>query len=347
MFKKLFISILVLCSISLNVFAMNSDNPFAKNEILEIGGNVQWQIDKKSGKAEKTSAEHKGVYYHLGFDNKQITLFVSNDAAGKSPKKFTQFEILDVQIDGKQSSMFKWCLSNQQRHSRFLQQGLNVKSNVCVIDGAAGKFIMRLNKDTLSSLQKSSRLEITIEPYRTPLVVSFDTSDFNDMYVALNAHTAVAAPVAVRAAPASIKTPVPIQTCKTSAPAKYKNIKSIEYSCTDAAAKRAAEASIAKQVASENEKAKKLAAEKEKQRKLAEAKKQKEAAEKLKKEKALAAEATAIAASQAQQAKIGDEIALKMIKVCEKYWSKGEHRCYCQKYIESAPAEIQANSTCE
>jgi hypothetical protein len=322
---------------------MKSDNPFAKNEILEIGGNVQWQIDKKSGKAEKTSAEHKGVYYHLGFDNKQITLFVSSDAAGKSPKKFTQFEVLDVQIDGKQSSIFKWCLSNQQRHGRFLQQGLNVKSNVCVIDGAAGIFIMRLNKDTLTSLQKSSRLEITIEPYRTPLVVSFDTSDFNKMYMALNTK----ATVAVKAAPTPVRKPVLVKTCKTSAPAKYKNIKSLEYSCADAAAKRAAEASIARQITSEKEKAKKLAAEKEKQRKLAAAKKQKEAAEKLKKEEALAVEAAAIAASQAQQAKISDEIALKMIKVCEKYWSKGEHRCYCQKYIESAPSEIQASSTCE
>ncbi len=41
------------------------------------------------------------------------------------------------------------------------------------------------------------------------------------------------------------------------------------------------------------------------------------------------------------------EIAQKMIKMCEKYWSKGEHRCYCQKYIEYAPDDIQKNSTCK
>ena len=163
----------------------------------------------------------------------------------------------------------------------------------------------------------------------------------------LNTNAAVAVPVAVKAAPAPVKKQAPVKKCRASAPAKYKNIKSFEYNCADAAAKRTAEGSIAKQITSEKEKAKKLAAEKEKQRKLAEAKKQKEAAEKLKKDEALAVESAAIAASQAQQAKISDEIALKMIKVCEKYWSKGEHRCYCQKYIESAPSEIQANSTCE
>ena len=67
----------------------------------------------------------------------------------------------------------------------------------------------------------------------------------------------------------------------------------------------------------------------------------------LKKEEALAAEAAAVAASQANQAQLGSEISQKMIKVCEKYWSKGEHRCYCQKYIQHAPSEIQASSTCQ
>lgn len=347
MFKKLFVSIFILCSISSNIFAGNSENPFAKNNVLEVGDNAHWQIDKDSGQAVKTSAENEGAYYHLGFDNKQIRLYVSSDTAGKKPKKFSGFEILNVEIDGQQSSVFKWCLNNQQRHNRFLQQGLNVKSSVCVVDGAAGAFNMRLNKDTLVLLQKSSRLEITIKPYRTPLVLSFDTSDFKDMYMALNAKATVSAPVAVKAAPTSVKKPVAVKKCQVSAPAQYKNIKSLEYNCANTAAKRTAEASIAKQVNSENEKAKKLAAEKEKQRKLAEAKKKKQVAEQLEKERILAAEAVALAASEAKQVAIGGEIAQKMIKVCEKYWNKGEHRCYCQKYIESAPAEIQASSTCE
>ena len=97
----------------------------------------------------------------------------------------------------------------------------------------------------------------------------------------------------------------------------------------------------------EKERQRKLAAEKEKQRKLAEEQKQKALAAKLKEEERLQAEAAAIAASQAKQAQIDSEITQKMVGVCEKYWNKGEHRCYCQKYIDHAPAIIQASSTCE
>ena len=67
----------------------------------------------------------------------------------------------------------------------------------------------------------------------------------------------------------------------------------------------------------------------------------------MKQEELLRAEAAAIAASQAKQAKIGGEITMKMVRVCKKYWDKGEHRCYCQKYIEHAPKSIQESSTCE
>ena len=123
-------------------------------------------------------------------------------------------------------------------------------------------------------------------------------------------------------------------------------MKSVEYDCDNAAEKKGAEARITKLVNQKKAKEHKLAAESERRRKLAEEKKQKELEEKLKQEELLQAEATAIAASEVKQAKIGGEIAQKMIKMCEKYWSKGEHRCYCQKYIEHAPAKIQANSTC-
>ena len=104
---------------------------------------------------------------------------------------------------------------------------------------------------------------------------------------------------------------------------------------------------MSKSVAAEKEKQRKLAAEKEKQRKLAEEKQQQELAAKLKQEELLQVEAAALAASQAKQAELGGEITQKMLKVCEKYWNKGEHRCYCQKYIEHAPKSIQASSTCE
>jgi hypothetical protein len=344
MFSRFFIPLFVFC-FCLNVAVAANDNPFAKNESVDIGKDIGWKIDKKASLATKTGSDEEGNYYHLQFDNKQLKLLISGDAAGADPKGFTQLEIKDVKIDGEQSTVFKWCLNNQQKHNRFLQQGLSVKKNICTVNGGAGVFTMSLNKDTLASLKKASSLSIMLKPYRTQLDLKYDISDFNNMYLAMNTRSApTLAAVATKPAVAAAK---PRKTCKAAAPAKFKNIKPVAYNCNDAAAKSKAEADITKLVNQEKAKQKKLAAEKEKQRKLAEEKKQRELAEKLKREEQLKAEAAALAASQAKQAQIGDEIADKMVKMCEKYWSKGEHRCYCQKYIDRAPSEIQASSTCK
>ena len=346
MFKRFYV--FVLFFLSFNVFAV-SDNPFAKSDVLTVGKDVAWTIDKKAMLATKT-AKNEGTYYHLRFDNKQLRLSITSDAAGARPKSFNQLEVKDFSIDGEQSSLFKWCLANQERHKRFLQQGLQVKKGICAIDGTAGSFIIKLNKDTLVALQKGTRLAIMLKPFRTPLELNYDISDFDDMYLALNAKPApVAAPVAaavpvVKAPPVAVK---PKKKCWAGAPPQYKNIKSVGYDCDDASSKMKAETQVAKLVDQEKEKQRKLAAEKEKQRKLAEEQKKKELAAKLKEEERLQAEAAAIAASQAKQAQIDSEITQKMLGVCEKYWNKGEHRCYCQKYIEHAPASIQASSTCK
>ncbi len=138
-----------------------------------------------------------------------------------------------------------------------------------------------------------------------------------------------------------------IKICQVQAPKKYNNIKSVDYNCDDAVAKNNAENEVIALVDQEHAKEKKLLAEKNRQRKLAEEKKQKALAEKLKQEQILQAEAAAIAASQAKQAQINDEITQKMLNVCKKFWDKGEHRCYCQKYIEHSPVSIQASSRCE
>ena len=327
---------------------MKSDNPFAKNESLNIGKDVAWDIDKDAVQSTKTASDGKGNYYHLMFDNKQLRLMISSDANGSKLKQFSQLEIKDVKVDGKQSPLFKWCLNNQERHSRFLQQGLNIKKSVCVINGNSGTFIMNLNKDTLLSLQNGSRLLILLKPFRTPFELNYDISDFKDMTLALNAKPAavVAVPVVEKKA-AAVVTPKKKKKCWAGPPAKYKNINSVEYDCADVAARNDAEAWVIKLVNQEKAKEKKLAEENEKQRELANSKKQKELAEKSKQNEKLQAEAAAIAASQAKQAQLGDEIAQKMISVCDKFWSKGEHRCYCQKYIEHAPSNIKESSTCK
>ncbi len=351
MFNRFFVSLFIMCVFSFNVSAKNNNNPFAKTESLHIGKDISWEIDNKAVLATKSISDGKGNYYHLQFDNKQLELSISSDADGLSPKKFSQLEIKDVKIDGKQNPLFRWCLNNQQRHNRFLQQGLKVKKNICTVNGNAGNFVMQLNKNTLISLQQGAELLILLKPFRTPLELHYDISDFKDMYVALNTKPE---PFAAKEVSAKVVVEKPKRTitvekkkCWANPPVKYKNIKPVKYDCDDVREKMNAEAWVTKQVNQKKAKEQKLAAESERQRKLAEQKKQKELAEKLKQEELLQAEAAAIAASEEKQAEIGGEIAQKMVKVCDKYWSKGEHRCYCQKYIEHAPAEIQANSTCK
>ncbi|HHJ35852.1 MAG TPA: hypothetical protein ENJ87_08800 [Gammaproteobacteria bacterium] len=353
MFNRFYLPFLLLFMMSTSVLAVNSNNPFARNKSINIGKDISWEINKDSMVATKSAGDDKGNYYHLRFDNRQLELFISSDPDGDQPKNFTQLEIKDVKIDGKQSPLFKWCLNNQQRHSRFLQQGLSVKKNICEVDSSSGSFVMHLNSDTLAALKNGNRLSIMIKPYRTPLDLTYDISDFKDMFLVLNTK-----PVPVVAAPADKAVEMPGKKCWAGPPAKYKNIKSVEYDCDDTAARNDAEKWVIKLVNQERAKDQKLATEKaavaaeknrerERLRKAAEEKKKKQAALKLKQDEVLQAEAAAIAASVAKQAQIGDEITQKMLKVCNKYWSKGEHRCYCQKYIDHAPAEIKAKSTCE
>ena len=325
-------------------FSASASNPFSKSESLDIGKDISWQLDKKTGVATKTKADIKGSYYHLQFDNKQLELFISSDAKGLSIKKYDQLDIKDVKIDGTRSVLFQWCLDNQESQDRFLQQGLKVKSDVCVSDGSKGSFVMRLDGGTLASLKSGRELTIVMKPFRTPLELHFDLVDFKTMVSELNAK-----PVPVVASIASVSvipttSVAPKKICFSKPPAKYKSISSIEYNCADNAAKRAADNKIdsqVKQQKSAEEKQRKLAAEKQRQEQAA------AQAAKLEQEKTIQAEAAAIAASEAKQAEIGGEITMKMVSMCEKYWNKGEHRCYCQKYIEYAPSEIQANSSCQ
>jgi len=140
------------------------------------------------------------------------------------------------------------------------------------------------------------------------------------------------APVAVTAAPK----PKPKAKCKIGPPEGFSEVKTVAYDCDNVAARIKAKAAVDSKVDEIREQRKLAAAEAERKRKQELAKK-----EQLKKEQ------EALAASAATQAELSTDIAKKMIAVCEKKWAEGEHRCYCQKYIQFAPASIQANSSCK
>lgn len=347
MFNRILTALFILCLFSLNVSAKNSDDPFAKHQILDVGTDVRWNIDKTAMLATKSAGDDRGAYYHLSFNNKQLELIVSSDANGLSPKSFNNLEVKAFKIDGKQAPLFVWCLNNQQRHNRFLQQGLSVKRNICEIKGEAGQFVIHLNRDTLTALQNGQRLTIVIKPFRTPIKLSYDISDFEEMTLVLNARSKpIAGNPAVGVSAQAVAVSA-AEKCWAKPPEKYKTIKAIDYSCADATAKLDAETGINNQVnqkiADDKALADQRSAEIEKQRKQAEEIARQEQAAKLKQAELDAA----VAASAAKQVEIGDDISNKMVAMCDKYWKKGEHRCYCQKYIEYAPDDIQKNSSCE
>ena len=341
--QRFFIALAAFC-LSASVIARSSDNPFEKGTSVNIGSDATWVITDKTA---TRSGSDSGTFYHLLYDRKQLRLRITSSAEDSeaAAKHHDQFAVNDVLLDGKRLPVFQWCLNNQERHKRFLQQGLKVKKEVCKNRGEVGTFSMRLNVATLDMLKKGKKLTYDLKPYRSDVEVTFDISDFSDVVAKLNTREApVVAKPALKSAPVVIATPV--KKCKASPPTDFAEVKAVEYNCEDAAAKTKATASVDAAVSKESERREIVAAENEKKRLAAEkAKADKLAAQKVAEEN-LAAEQAMLAASAAQQQAISSKIAVKMIAVCQKKWDKGEHRCYCEKYIDHAPKAIQESSTC-
>ena len=336
-----------------------SNNPFNKAITVTAGSDVQWQYgDQTATKSVKSS---DGSWYHLFYDGLKLRLRVTTSASDSeaSAKQFNELAVKDIKVDGKRLKVFQWCLNNQEKHNRFLQQGLKVKKDICQNMGGQGTYVMRLTKDAIASLDQGDTLLFDLKPYRTAVHVKFDISDFGeankefkrqvDAVMAAAAEEAAQKEAAAAAAAAAVAAPVaaPVVAapvvkpkCKAEPPKGYAGLKAIEYDCDDAAAKSKATAEIDSQVASIDEQRKKAAAEAERKRKEAEA-------ARLAQEEALKKEQEALAASAAVQAELSSDITNKMLAVCQKQWDDGKNRCYCNKYIEFAPSHIKPNPDCQ
>ena len=313
------------------VFA--NDNPFERGESIDIGSDSQWQINNKTA---TRSGSGSGGFYHLFYDRKQLRLRITDGAEDNegAAKKYQHFAVEDVQVDGKRLPIFQWCLGNQQKHSRFLEQGLKVKQGVCNNQGEKGAFILRLNAATLDILKNGKKLSFKIRPFRSSIRVNFNISDFSDVVAKLSAKVKLTKKVPSPAAKA-----VAVKKCKVMPPKNFTVIKPAEYACNDAIAKAGAEASIAAMVK-----------ERKRQVQLAAERKQKAAAKELADKKAaeekLAAEQAALAATEASQKEVSSDITNKMLAVCKKKWDVGEHRCYCEEFLVHAPVGIESDPTC-
>ena len=356
---RLIVSLAILIS-SGQVIASN--NPFDRAVQVTAGHDVNWQFGEQT--ATKSAKGSDGTWYHLFYDGLRLRLRLTGSAEDSQygARQFEDFAVNDVRIDGKRLDVFQWCLNNQDKHSRYLQQGLTVRKEVCQNLGEQGTFVMRLTKDTIAALENGSSIEYELKPYRTTVNVKFSIADFalvgaefsrqqeaklaairaqeqraiEEAKAKAKAAALLAAPPAVVAAPK----PRPKPKCRISPPEGYADIEPIAYDCDNVAARINAQASVDLKVEEASLQRKKAAAEAERKRKAAEA-------ARLAREEALRQEQAALEASAAIQAELSSDIMKKMLAVCEKNWAEGEHRCYCQKYIEHAPAEIRANSECD
>lgn len=316
-----------------------NDNPFDKGVDISIGSEREWVIKDK---AMTRSGSEADDFYHLSYDRKQLRLRITDSANDDetSARQYQQFTVEDMQVDGQRLPLFQWCLANQEDHARFLQQGLKVKQDVCVNQGEQGTFTMRLNAATLEALNNGRLLSFKLKPFRLPVNVNIDISDFSTAATGL---TAALQPVQKAKAVAPVKRAM-VKKCNASPPKGFEKINSLEYVCADAAAKTKAEADIKAQVEKIRAIETKRAAKKELERKQAEA----ELAEKQQAEQArLAAEQAALAEIEASKSQVNAEITDKMLALCMKKWQKGQHRCYCEKFLEHAPAGIASDASCD
>jgi hypothetical protein len=339
----------LLC-VAAQVNAAVDSNPFSKEKHFDFGTDIAWNTTSES--MTKT-AFAEDTYYHLFFDGRQLRLRITTAAADddSSAKSFDALAINDIMVDGKRNAIFQWCLNNQERHSRFLQQGLSVKKDICINDGAHGVYTMQLNQQTVDSLLNGSKLTFVLKPYRTPVELNFDITDFQ--LAATKMQQARAAKLAssqtVTPSPGASAMPgaaavvataaVPKQKCSLKPPEDFAEIRTIEYNCDNDAEKAQAKATLSAQIDKALAAREKLAAEKERKRKA-------EEQARLAKEEKTRREQEALAASAALQQELQSDIAKKMIAVCQKKWAEGEHRCYCEKYIEYAPAGIESDPSC-
>jgi hypothetical protein len=315
-------------------------NPFAKDKHFDFGKDIAWNISSESI-TKTVFAEN--LYYHLYFDGRQLRLRITTTAADddSSAKSYDAFAVNDVIIDGKRNAVFQWCLNNQDRHSRFLQQGLSVNKDICINDGAHGVYTMQVNQQTVDSMLNGSNLTFVLKPYRTPVELSFDIADFYTAVAKMQQAKAATLAASNPATPThqSTATAAPKVKCTLKPPAEFAEIKTIEYVCDDEAEKSQAKASLSSQIDKALATREKLAVEKERKQKIAEQ-------ARLEKEEKARREKEALAASAALQQELSSDIAKKMIAVCQKKWGAGEHRCYCEKYIEYAPAGIESDPSC-
>ena len=328
-----FTALLITCiGLLLTSFSVHAEiNPFKKAKVYSFGDSAPWYF--KEGAAVKTGSRRDGsdtLYYHLHVNRDRLRLRLSkNDPSGElvNTRGLSNMSVNDVIVDGRTLPHFEWCLQNQERPGNKLKGNAIVINDACVNTGN-GDFIINLDDRSKSTLKVARQLEFVVEPYSRPIKLGFSMAGFDDVIAKVDRPEPPPPPVvrsAPAAAPAAVQKPRPkpkpvVKTCQAKPPADFASVVTERsYPCNDAARKAQAEQQVSRQVAAERQK--RLAAEEERKRREAELAKQKEAAKRV-------------------EAEWEKRQAAMWIKRCEKHWAKGTSPCYCEKYLDQAPAGV-------
>ncbi len=331
--------------------AAHAANPFRKDVVVMVGDGQPWAVQGQQ--VVKQSAESQGMYYRLSFAAGQLRLRLGDAPQGETGKAFSRLEIHDVLVDGQRLPLFSWCLAHQSRHHRFLQQGLTVRDRICLVEAELGEFVINLNKAAWQRIKAAKRLSFVVKPYRTAIRIHYDMQGFDAAYARLAAKP-------VRTAGAEAPPPKPAvavggQQCRLAPPVNYPDIAPIAYRCGDEAARQRASAGMQQQVAKRARQARSTVSADKGQ---SPAVVKKTAVKTASATRVVAEAATTAGASNgsgvtesgvaenlAAQSELVTEITEKMVAMCSKYWEKGEHRCYCQKFIDHAPEAVRATAS--
>ncbi|MCW8933163.1 MAG: hypothetical protein OQK98_00425 [Gammaproteobacteria bacterium] len=312
-------------------------NPFKKTKNYTFSSNVSWY--EHNNTAIKSGSVRDGSdtnYYHLNIDKYRLMLRLGkNDPSGEleNTRPLDSLTISDVLVDGRRLPIFSWCLENQQNPSKKLKQNAVVANDVCINAGGGGDFIITLDDETRNLLKKSEKLEFTIEPYGRPVKLTYTMSGYAPIIAKINKPVVVPVvkkpvvkvppkPVAV-VKPKPRPKPKPVKMCYARPPADFKSaVPAMAYPCEDELKKSNAETKISARVEHER---KKMAAELKSARD-----------EKLAREKSVEDNKREVEWD-AKQTQL-------WISRCQRHWAKNRSPCYCEKYLEQAPAGV--NNTC-
>lgn len=306
-------------------------NPFKKSKNYNFGADVPWYESR--GSVTKSGSVRDGPdtnYYHLNIDKYRLLLRLGkNDPSGElaNTRSLGRLAIAEVKADGRRLPIFDWCLSNQHNVTKKLKQNTVVVNDTCINAGGGGDFVINLDEQTKQILKTAKTLTFIVEPYGRPVMLSYNMSGFAELMASLNVPIPAAVvkepkPVAPVAAVKAKPKPKPVKMCYEKAPTGFQSaVTAIAYPCNNTVKKANAKAKISARVKQEK---KKMAMELEAANR-----------EKLARQKAVENNKRKIEWD-IQQAKI-------WVKRCEKHWAKGKSPCYCEKYIDKAPAGITSS----